>query len=236
MHRDIIARARAEGRTALDEAAAKALLAGFGIRVPKSLVVTESDFSVAKLDGLTPPFAVKVIARDILHKSDVGGVTLNVADAAAVARAIADMAKKPGIAGKSVEGWLVEEMIPPGREIVIGGLNDPQFGPLIMVGLGGIFVEVLKDVSFRICPITAGGSLATCSAELKGAALLDGVRGEAAIDKQALIDVIMKVGGADGSDDADRGPSRRNRSQSRSSSRRKGAVAADARFILSPKS
>ena len=64
------------------------------------------------------------------------------------------MEKKPGIAGKTVEGWLVEEMIPAGREIVIGGLSDPQFGPMIMVGLGGIFVEVLKDVSFRVCPIT----------------------------------------------------------------------------------
>ena len=94
-----------------------------------------------------------------------------------MARAITAMAQKPGIAGKPVEGWLVEEMIPPGREMVIGGLYDPQFGPMIMVGLGGIFVEILKDVSFRICPITEAEAWDMIG-ELKGAALLDGVRGE----------------------------------------------------------
>ena len=165
-----------------------------------------------------------------MHKSDAGGVTLNVADASGVASAIATMAKKPDIASKNIEGWLVEEMIPAGREIVIGGLNDPQFGPLIMVGLGGIFVEILKDVAFRICPIMraeAGDMLA----ELKGAALLDGARGEAPIDKEALIDIIMKVGGADGLMMQTAGQSPKSIS-TRSSSRQKGAVAADARFIL----
>ena len=174
---DIIARARAEGRSALDEAAGKALLRSFGIRVPKSLVLKSAAEATTALTGLAPPFAVKVVSRDILHKSDVGGVTLNVMDAAGVAPVINAMAQKSGIADKPVEGWLVEEMIPPGREMVIGGLHDPQFGPMIMVGLGGIFVEILKDVSFRICPITAAEA-AEMIGELKGAALLDGVRGE----------------------------------------------------------
>ena len=231
MYRDIIARARSKGRAALDEAAGKTLLAAFGIRVPKSVVVAGSDNAAAALRGLTPPFAVKVISREILHKSDAGGVALNVADGAAVAQAIAIMGKKPGIAGKPIEGWLVEEMIPAGREIVIGGLNDPQFGPMLMVGLGGIFVEVLKDVSFRLCPITPAEA-SDMIAELKGAALLDGVRGEAGIDKQALIDIILKVGGPDGImmktagliAEVDLNPIIVSQ---------KGAVAADARFILS---
>ena len=197
MDHEIIARARAQGRAALDEAAGKALLVSCGIRVPKSLVVAGADITAADLRGLTPPFAVKVVSREILHKSDAGGVALNVTDAAGVARAIADMAKKPGIAGKPVDGWLVEEMIPAGREIVIGGLNDPQFGPMLMVGLGGIFVEVLKDVAFRICPVTETEAWEMI-AELKGAALLDGVRGEAAVDKRALIEIILKIGGAGG--------------------------------------
>jgi acyl-CoA synthetase (NDP forming) len=230
MVHEIIARARGEGRTALDEAAGKALLGEFGIRVPKSVVVAGAEAAVA-LKGLTPPFAVKVVSREILHKSDAGGVTLNVADVAGVARAIAEMAKKPGIANKKVEGWLVEEMIPAGREIVIGGLSDPQFGPMIMVGLGGIFVEVLKDVSFRICPITQAEAR-DMLAELKGAGLLDGVRGEAAVDKEALLDIIMKVGGANGLmmqtagqvAEIDLNPIIVSA---------KGAVAADARFILS---
>ena len=122
-------------------------------------------------------------------------------------------------------------MIPAGREIVIGGLNDPQFGPMLMVGLGGIFVEVLKDVSFRLCPITQAEAC-DMLAELKGAALLDGVRGEAGVDKQALIDIILKVGGADGImmktvgliAEVDLNPIIVSQ---------KGAVAADARFILS---
>ncbi len=194
---DIIARARAEGRGALDEAAGKALLRSFGIRVPKTLVLKGTADAITALAGLAPPFAVKVVSRDILHKSDVGGVTLNVMDAAGVARAITAMAQKPGIADKLVEGWLVEEMIPPGREMVIGGLHDPQFGPMIMVGLGGIFVEILKDVSFRICPITATEAAEMVS-ELKGAALLDGVRGESGLDKRALVEVMLKVGGAGG--------------------------------------
>ena len=145
-----------------------------------------------------PPFAVKVVSREILHKSDAGGVTLNVADAAGVARAIATMAKKPGIAGKPVEGWLVEEMIPAGREIVIGGLSDPQFGPMIMVGLGGIFVEVLKDVSFRICPITRSRSLGHAGASSRAPRCSTACAARPPVDKQALVDIIMKVGGADG--------------------------------------
>jgi len=194
---DIIARAQAEGRSALDEAAGKALLRSFGIRVPKSLVLKRPTEAITALSGLAPPFAVKVVSPDILHKSDVGGVTLNAMDASGVARAITDMVQKPGIAGKSVEGWLVEEMIPPGREMVIGGLHDPQFGPMIMVGLGGIFVEILQDVSFRICPITEAEA-SDMIGELKGTALLDGVRGESGVDKQALVDVMLKIGGAGG--------------------------------------
>ena len=173
---EIIARARAAGRSALDEASGKALLEAFGIRVPRSMVVASADAAATGVGGLRPPFAVKVVSREILHKSDAGGVTLNVADAAGVASAIATMAKKPGIAGKPIEGWLVEEMIPPGREIVIGGIVDPKFGPMVMVGLGGIFIEVLKDVAFRICPITRAEAR-DMLADLKGAALLDGVRG-----------------------------------------------------------
>jgi acyl-CoA synthetase (NDP forming) len=229
MVRDIIARARAEGRAALDESAGKALLDSCGIRVPRSLMLGGPEAAEA-VKSLTPPFAVKVISRDILHKSDVGGVTLNVADAAGVADAIAAMTKKPGIAGKLVEGWLVEEMIPAGREMVIGGVNEPQFGPMIMVGLGGVFVEVLKDVAFRICPISEAEAWDMIGT-LKGGALLDGVRGQAGVDKQAFVDAMKKVGGVGGLmmqaagaiAEIDINPIIVSRS---------GAIAADARFLL----
>ena len=195
---DIIARARSDGRSTLDEAASKTLLASLGIRVPQSVVLSDANAAAGSiLEGLTPPFAVKVLSRDILHKTDIGGVTLNVKDGAGVAQAIRTMTGKPDIAGKRIDGWLVEEMIPAGREIVIGGLRDPQFGPLLMVGLGGIFVEVLKDVSFRICPITEAEANDMLS-DLKGAALLDGVRGEYGVDKRALVSMMLKIGGANG--------------------------------------
>ena len=96
-----------------------------------------------------------------------------------------------------IEGFLVEEMAPAGQEIVVGGVRDPQFGPLVMVGLGGIFVEVLADVSFRICPITrrdAGEMLD----ELKGAALLRGARGRKPVSRTAIVDVLLKIGGEGG--------------------------------------
>src|SRR3546814_1485927 len=106
------------------------------------------------------------------------------------------MSRKPAIAAARVEGWLVEEMIPAGQEVVVGGFRDPQFGPMIMVGLGGILVEILKDVAFRICPITEADAHAMLG-ELKGGALIDGVRGQAPVDKAALVDVMLRLGGAD---------------------------------------
>src|SRR5690606_24634445 len=125
--------------------------------------------------GMKGPFVVKVISPEILHKSDVGGVALGLADAAAVEAAVDAMTRKPGIASAHVEGWLVEELAPAGLEIVIGGFRDSRFGPMLMVGLGGVFVEVLKDVAFRICPVSRDDARAML-AELKGHALLRGAR------------------------------------------------------------
>lgn len=227
----ILAHARAEGRRALDEASGKALLAAFGVATPRSVVVRDAEEGARYAAGMTAPFVVKVVSPDILHKSDAGGVTLNLADGAAVAAAIAEMAVKPAIAAARVEGWLVEEMIPKGREVVIGGFRDPEFGPMLMVGLGGIFVEVLKDVSFRICPVSRAEAEEMLG-ELKGRALLRGARGEAAVDEGALIEAMLAVGGEGGllmrlaADvaEADLNPVIVTAA---------GAVAADARFILS---
>jgi len=228
--RDIIARARARGRAALDEAAGKAVLARFGIRTPRSTVVATPDEGAERAAAMTGPFVVKVVSPQILHKSDAGGVALDLAGPADVAQAIRDMAARPLIAAAQVEGWLVEEMIPKGHEIVIGGFRDPEFGPMLMVGLGGIFVELLKDVSFRICPIDRRMA-AEMLAELKGRALLAGARGGAAVDEAPLIDAMLALGGpeglllhlADEIAEVDLNPVILSAG---------GAVAADARFIL----
>ena len=188
---------QAKGRGSLDERAGKALLAAYGIAVPQSCVVTNPDGVAAAVAGLRPPFVVKVMSPEILHKSDAGGVKVNLADVHAVADAIRAMQAAPAIKSARVEGFLVEEMAPRGEEVVVGGIRDPQFGPLVMVGLGGIFVEVLKDVSFRICPITKLDAEEMLG-ELKGHALLEGARGRAAVSKDAIVDVLLNVGGEDG--------------------------------------
>jgi len=192
-----IARARQDGRTALDERAGKGILASCGVAVPKTAIAAGPDDAAAALDGLTMPVVVKVMSPEILHKSDAGGVAINLESADAVRDAIARMLNAPGIKGRKLDGFLIEEMAAKGQEIVIGGVRDPQFGPMIMVGLGGIFVEVLADVAFRLCPITEPDARAMLD-ELRGAPLLDGVRGQAAVSRDAIVDVLLKVGGTDG--------------------------------------
>ena len=193
----LISDARKQGRTALDEAAGKALLAYYGITVPKTIVVKSGDEVEQALRSLKLPVVVKVVSPDILHKSDAGGVAINLQNAEAVRNAIRSMSAAPAIKSARVEGWLIEEMAPAGEEIVIGGFRDPDFGPLVMVGLGGIFVEVLADVSFRICPITRSEA-EDMIAELKGAAILKGVRGRKAVSREAIVDVLLKMGGENG--------------------------------------
>ena len=189
--------ARNAGRSALDESAGKELLAAHGISVPQSRVAKGAAEVDAVMDGLKTPVVVKVMSPDILHKSDAGGVKINLQTVADVKAAIAGMLEAPKIKGARIDGFLIEEMAPAGHELVIGGLRDPQFGPLVMVGLGGIFVEILKDVSFRLCPI-ARIDAEEMLAELKGAAILKGARGTKPASMDAIIDVLLKVGGDNG--------------------------------------
>lgn len=194
---EIIAHARQQGRTALDEAAGKALLAHYGVAVPRTTVVKDPDQVEHALQGLKLPVVVKVVSPDILHKSDAGGVKVGLTSAQEVADAVRAMMKLPAIANARIDGFLLEEMAPTGQEVVIGGVRDPQFGPMVMVGLGGIFVEVLADVAFRICPITRLDAEEMLD-ELKGAALLRGARGRKPVSRAAIVDALLKVGGEGG--------------------------------------
>ncbi|MEC8165304.1 MAG: acetate--CoA ligase family protein, partial [Pseudomonadota bacterium] len=117
-----IKQARADGRSALTEPEGKALAAQFGLVVPQSVLVSPKEDLRAALQGMSPPFVVKVVSPDILHKSDAGGVKVGLTDHPAVSEAVQDMAAIPAIASANVEGYLVEEMAPAGQEIVIGGL------------------------------------------------------------------------------------------------------------------
>jgi len=225
-----VAAAKRAGRNALDESAGKQLLAAHGIKVPQSRVAKGlADVDVV-MSGLQTPVVVKVMSPDILHKSDAGGVKVNLRSVAEVKSAIDGMLSAPKIKGARIEGFLVEEMAPAGHELVIGGLRDPQFGPLVMVGLGGIFVEILKDVSFRLCPIARIDAEEMLD-ELKGAAILKGARGGKPASREAIVDVLLKMGGENGLllkhaadiSEADINPLIVSDT---------GAVAVDARFIL----
>jgi succinyl-CoA synthetase beta subunit len=230
---EIIAQARAQERAALDEAAGKRLLAGRGIAVPRFVVAGADDDLDALLAGIVFPVVCKIMSPEVLHKSDIGGVAVGLRDVAEVAAARARMLAGDALRAVRIDGFLIEEMAPAGLELVVGGLRDPWFGPMLMVGLGGVFVEVLEDVAFRICPIEAIDAREMLD-ELAGAALLDGCRGQPAVSRDAIVDVLLRVGGADGllmalrEDIAEADINPLIVSQH-------GAVAADARFILAPR-
>jgi acyl-CoA synthetase (NDP forming) len=195
--RALLAAVRAAGRRALEEPEAKRLLALWGIAVPKGVRLGAADPVAPPLAGLAPPFALKLIAPEIPHKSDVGGVALSLSDAAAVEAARRAMLASPALAGRAVAGFLVEEMAPAGYELIVGGVHDARFGPLIMLGLGGIFVEVLADVSFRLCPLERRDARDMLG-ELRGRTLLSGARGGIRVDEEKVLEALLRFGGRDG--------------------------------------
>lgn len=173
----------------LSEPAAKALLARYGVVVPNGAAAADPAALSLAARELRPPFAVKIVAGDGGHKSDVGGVALGLTDADAVETAAAAM--------PAGDGFLVEEMAPAGVEMAVGGYRHPRFGPVLMVGMGGVLVELLDDVAFRVCPIDRADAEAMLD-DLKGARLLAGYRGRPSADRESLISVMLALGGPDG--------------------------------------
>lgn len=178
---------------ALSELDSKAVLARFGIASTREvLVATGADIDAATA-GLNPPFAVKVLASAISHKSDVGGVKLGVGAGPALAKAAAAVVAnaRAAVPEAQIDGVLVAEMA-SGLELLVGVINDPVFGPVVAFGLGGVMTEILGDVTYRIAPFdleTANDMIA----ELKGARLFDGYRGSPVTDKQALARLLVEV-------------------------------------------
>lgn len=226
----ILASALSAGRGSLSEADGKRVLADFGIPVPRFTEVRDTSDIGAALGGMAGPFAVKVMSQDIIHKSDAGGVMLGARDANAVRDAVDTIASQPQVRNARVEGYLVEQMCSPGLELVVGAVRDPQFGPMVMVGLGGIHVEILGDVAFRLCPLTRHDARAMLG-ELRSAPLLDGARGSKPVDKEALVDLLLRIGGDDGLLMA-LGPQVAELDLNPVFVGERGAVVADARFIL----
>lgn len=190
----VLAQARAEGRTLLNEVEAKELLREAGVPATAATLAKSSAEAQLQADAMGYPVVLKVVSQDIAHKSDVGGVKLNLADKAAVGAAFDDIMKSAKAAEPNarIAGVSVQQMAKQGTEVIVGMTTDPQFGPVMMFGLGGIMVEVLKDVSFRLVPLTdkdAGQMID----EIKGKPILDGVRGQPGADIAALRSTIVKV-------------------------------------------
>ncbi|HRD78790.1 MAG TPA: acetate--CoA ligase family protein, partial [Hyphomicrobiaceae bacterium] len=180
------------GKVTLSEVESKAVLATYGVPVTKEIVVPEGRDVAAAAKAMTAPFAVKIVSRDIAHKTEAGGVKLTVA-AADLAKASAEIFANARRykADAKIDGVLVAEMA-SGLEALIGVINDPGFGPTVALGLGGILTEVLKDVTYRIAPFdieTARDMIA----ELRAAKLFDGYRGKPAADKEALAKMLVDV-------------------------------------------
>jgi acetyl coenzyme A synthetase (ADP forming)-like protein len=191
--RKVIAKARADGRTALTEIEAKQIFQIYGLPVTKTSLSTSEDEAVKLAEKTGYPVVMKIVSPDIIHKSDAGGVKVNIQDAAAVRDAYKTILANARTykADANIHGIAIQEMAPWGTEVIMGSVNDPSFGPTQMFGLGGIFVEVLKDVTFRVAPVSRSLA-AQMLTEIRGAPILDGVRGEAPRDKEALVDVLCK--------------------------------------------
>lgn len=195
--RRLFAQAREAGRRSLDEHCAKRLLSSFGIAVPRGEVVADAVAARAAAVRLKAPLAAKLVGREAIHKSDIGGVRLSLGTAADVHAAVLGLAEAAASHDVAVTGYLVEEMAAPGCEVVIGGLMDARFGMVVMVGLGGVFVEIFADTAFRVCPIDEIDAKDMIE-QLQAAPLLRGARGRKVVSEAALVRALLAIGGERG--------------------------------------
>jgi len=180
--------AKKEKRNFLYEHEAKKLFGLYGMPVTKIQVAKTEDDAVKAANKIGFPIVLKIVSPQILHKSDAGGVIVGVKDGYKKIIANAKNYK----ADAEITGVLVQEMAPKGTEIIVGSTTDPTFGPTIMFGLGGIFVEILKDVSFRVVPIDEADAMEMMD-EIKAKKILDGVRGMPPSDRKTLADILVKT-------------------------------------------
>jgi acetate---CoA ligase (ADP-forming) len=192
--RQLFDRVRAEGRVAIGDAEARDILAACGLTIPPS-ELAESPEQAAEIAGrIGFPVVLKIASPDILHKTDVGGVKVGLETPSDVRDAFDLITYRAHryLPDARLWGCLVQKMAPPGIEVLLGMNRDPQFGPLVTFGLGGIFVEILKDVAFRVAPF-ARGEAEQMLAEIRARAVIDGVRGKPPADKPALVEALLRI-------------------------------------------
>ncbi len=230
MDKAILQRAKQEKRTLLTEVESKQVLEAAGISIVKARLAASATEAVAMAKEFGFPVVLKVASPDIVHKSDIGGVKVGLANATAVSRAYKEImaAVKKKEPKARIHGVSVQAMAKPGVEVIVGMTKDAQFGPVLMFGLGGILVEILKDVSFRIVPLEKKDAREMIR-DIKGYPVLEGYRGQPPSDVAALESLIMKV-----SEFVEKTPEIKELDLNPVFAYSKGAVAVDARVVLEP--
>jgi acetate---CoA ligase (ADP-forming) subunit beta len=224
----IIDKVRRQGRKVLTEIEAKQVFSAIGIDVTNTLLAASQKEAATVSEKIGFPVVLKVASPDITHKTDAGGVKVGLKNKAEVRRAYAEIisAARQKFPDAKIDGVSVQAVARPGVEIIIGTFKDPQFGPVLMFGLGGIFVEVLKDVSFRIIPIAQRDALEMIK-EIKGYGLLNGYRGHEAAHIPTLENMLLKV-----SDFVEKTPGIKEIDLNPVFAYKDSAVAVDARIVL----
>jgi len=191
---ELLAKVRAENRDSIGDAEAQAIMTAYGIPTPQSEVAPTVDDAVRAARRIGYPVVLKIASPDILHKSDVGGIIVNVRGDEEVRRGYDTLIERAREHSPDATIWgvQVQEMVTDAREVIIGMNRDPQFGPVIMFGLGGIYVEVLRDVTFRVAPMSEDQARAMVGS-IRSYPLLRGVRGQEPADVDAVVDTILRV-------------------------------------------
>ena len=181
-------------KTLLTEVAAKDTLKKAGVPVVETRLAKTADEAVSLSEELGYPVVMKIVSPDVIHKSDIGGVVLNITDAAKVKEVYNQIISsvRQNVPDATIEGVSIQNMAPAGVEIIIGMIKDPQFGPALMFGLGGVLVEVLRDVSFRLVPVMPVDATEMVK-EVRGFKLLQGYRGQPPVDIKRLEEIIVMV-------------------------------------------
>ncbi len=189
----VIERARAEGRKILVFTEVFEILRHYGIPIAETHVAKNIDEAIEHAKKIGFPVVLKIVSPDIVHKFDVGGVVIGIRSEEELVKAYESILENVKAKAPRARIWgiAVQEMVTKGHEVFIGGMEDSVFGPVVLFGLGGIFVEVLRDVSFRLAPITKDEALEMIT-ELKGATILKGYRGEEGVNLEVLADVIAR--------------------------------------------
>ncbi len=192
--RKVFARVRSEGRVTIGDTEAREIMQAYGIGLPKSELAATPEEAVAAAEAMGYPVVMKIASPDILHKTDIGGIKLNITSANEVRDAfdLLIYRAKRHMPDATIWGCQVQQMVKGGREVIIGMNRDPQFGPLLMFGLGGIYVEALKDVTFRVAPIDRREAKVMIP-EIRSYNLLRGVRGEKPADLEGVADTLVRV-------------------------------------------